>query len=218
MLVTWWQVPVQVWIIVPGCMTDECTWNNGPDVIDKVQVRFSCVSTSHSSQHASTAALCWQMNLSTDVWLITNHIQQLNTQTDTHRVTDRRKDRCQTYQTRPWTVPWVNLLRTRDVTAATWIVSRLVTVTTNELSNIINHYTQHLSTWQWETEDDTGEWSDLSTPASTLTHHTQLACSSYHASQAPRCLSAVTWANNAFFRQIRGKRAFSMAKLSSEYE
>ena len=28
----------------------------------------------------------------------------------------------------------------------------------------------------------------------------------------------VGWANNAFFRQIRGKRAFSMAKLSTEYE
>jgi len=51
------------------------TWDDGPDVIDKLDVCVRRVATPHCSQHATTATLSWQVNVSTDVGLVTDHIQ-----------------------------------------------------------------------------------------------------------------------------------------------
>ena len=61
---------------------DSCqTWNDVSDVTDEVDVSFNCVSATHSSQDATTATLSGQVDVTTDVRLVTDYIQQLHTQT-----------------------------------------------------------------------------------------------------------------------------------------
>ena len=76
----------KVFFTLTDRMSDRCqcqTWYNVSNVLDKVDVCFSRVTTPHGRQHATTATLSWQVNVTTDVGRVTDHIQQLDTQRHT---------------------------------------------------------------------------------------------------------------------------------------